>query len=183
MIVRPKERIEDRYGSVTDLTLFPIYQSREDYREEFGVDAPWDPSQPKKHWFDPEPEKHAKKRTLPGVGVFWEYPYSLLVDENGVQYPELVPLLVPDKLVRVVNISEGKANEPQLQADGRVGTTPPFAPPVPFPLRALRPNERLERGFGGVVRVVNTDIPPEASLDEIMALLRKIAADIESLKR
>lgn len=157
---------QPKYG-LHHLFLFPVYQTRADYKAATGEEPPpFDPTRPTQHWFDPEAAKSNKRVIV--------YERVLAVDERGVPRrdahgkPYFEELALPKTEAATVNIPyKQSANEP--------GTN---LPDVPVPCRALHQDEELDFDFGGVVIVRNKNFADETVVGFTVAdreLLRSIA--------
>lgn len=140
-----------KYG-LDKLYLFPIFQTREQYRDATGEEAPpFDPNRPPQAWFDPE-AKNSTKRVI-------VYEHALAVAENGLPkrnadgMPFLEPLALPKAEAATVNI-------PYKRAGNERGAD---APEVPCPVRPLDPQEELFFDFGGIPMVRNKTIAEAAN--------------------
>lgn len=155
---------------LSPLHLFPLYQTRADYKEAHGVDPPpFDPTRPPQHWYDPD----AAKR--PGRVVLYER--VLAVDERGQPMlgpdgkPFFEPLVLPKADAVTVNI-------PYKEAANEPGTDQPT---IPVPLRALLEDEELAIGWAGIVVLRRRSLwekavaAPTAWTEDDRRLLRAIA--------
>jgi|GEM_PF-522497 len=101
---------------------YPVYQSRDDYKQRTGKEAPeWDSKRAPKYW------EHAglttSRRTVVYDDALVVHPESgePMADENGKPYLE--PLVLPTAEAQTVNIPPNVANVPGANV-----------PPVPVPL-------------------------------------------------
>lgn len=161
-----------KYG-ISELFLYPHYDTREKYRAETGMEPPpFDPSRPPKQWFDPKAAQSTKRTVV--------YENVLAVDERGHALPGadgrpmLEAMVLRKEEAATVNIPlKLVANEP--------GTD---ALPVPVPLRALYEDEELAYDqFAGVV-VLNKKLMAEFVVygkydrDLLMAIARKLNVNV-----
>lgn len=155
------------YG-IHELYLFPVFQTREAYREATGQEPPpYDPHKPIKSWFDPKAADSPRRKVV--------YDNVLAIGENGYPLagpdgkPMLEPLVIDKEQAATVNIPPKKPGTPDQPVTGHE---------VPVPLRALAPNEELYFQFGGSVAVRNKDLVArmqEGFTFEDRALLHRIA--------
>lgn len=163
------------YG-ISELYLFPYYQTREQYTKATGKEPPeFNPNKPPKGWFDPAAVADASTRR----SVVYENVIAssdsgfAIAGEDGK--PALEALLLSKADAATVNIPlKNSANEPGAGV-----------PEVPVPLRDLEPEEYLDFGFGGNVIVRNrnyeTEIAANFSLqdrDLLKSIARKLGIDI-----
>lgn len=157
---------QPKYG-LHHLHLFPVYQTRADYKAATGEEPPpFDPTRPSQHWFDPEAAKSPKRVIV--------YERALAIDEKGVPKrdangkPYFEELALPKAEASTVNIPyKEAANEPSSGF-----------PDVPVPCRALHEDEELDFDFGGVVIVRNRNFRDDTVVGFTLAdreLLRSIA--------
>lgn len=157
---------QPKYG-LNQLYLFPVYQTRADYKAATGKEPPpFDPTRPSQHWFDPEASKSPKRILV--------YDRALAIDEKGYPKrdangkPYLEPLVLPKTEASTVNIPyKEAANEPSSGL-----------PDVPVPCRELHDDEELDFDFGGVVIVRNKNFADQTVVGYTAAdreLLRAIA--------
>lgn len=139
------------------LYLFPVYQTREQYKAATGKDAPlWNPNKPVKSWEDtnaPVPDEDGDVRYLM---------LALAADgrtpavKEGRPYLRLTRVKYADAVT--VNIPEKEFHNSLIQDAGALS---PFASlDVPVPCRELAPHERLKFGFGATVQVEQIDKAP-----------------------
>lgn len=133
--------------SIQTLYLFPVYQTREDYRAKVGTEPPpFDPAKPVKCWQDTAAHANPRRKIV--------YDNVLAVADNGVPLvdgdgkPYFEPLLIDREDAGTVNI-------PVKDFSGKQQEQPTVGVEVPVPVRALTPNEELVVGFGGLVTVRN----------------------------
>lgn len=134
--------------SIQTLYLFPIFQTREEYRNKIGNEPPpFDPSKPVKSWFDPQALSNPRRKIVYDNVLAQADNGAPLVDADGKPFFE--PLLIDREDAAAVNIPikdfTGQIPEQQTTAE----------PEVPVPMRALMPNEELVMGFGNLVTVRN----------------------------
>jgi hypothetical protein len=135
------------YG-ISNLYLFPLYQTREAYREATGKEAPpYNPLKPIKSWFDPKASENPRRKLVYDNVIALADNGQPLVDENG--RPFLEPLLIDREDAAAVNI-------PIKGFDRAPEPTTGFE--VPVPLRALEPGEELYFQFGGAIAIRNTTL-------------------------
>lgn len=140
-----------QYG-LSNLYLFPIYQTREAYHDATGLDAPlYDPSKPIKSWFDPKAlndPKFAQYRKI-------IYDRVLALAENGTPLvdgdgkPFFEALQIDKTIAATVNIphkAPGVPDEPTTGVE------------IPVPCRELQHDEELFFQFGGTAAVRNKTI-------------------------
>lgn len=130
--------------SIFKLFIFPVFQTREEYKAATGEDAPpWDPNQPIKNWFDPA-ARTTRSRTM-------LYDRVLLYDANGMVVPDETGKPTIDKLAL---LRETAAQVNMLPSERVVDYGPGSRmAPIPAPIRELKPNEELFFTFGGAVAV------------------------------
>jgi hypothetical protein len=173
MVIIPKysnNEIDVPRAPLSDLSLFPIFQTRTDYENFTGKPCPqYNPAKDAKYWFDPDPNSEWDE------GYWVIYPYSSDIEvKNGV--PVKPRKLVVKKVdVGTVNIPFGVTNEP---GTGNI---------VPFPIRKLTENEALEIGFGGAVTVINKKLvditeDPSKALKLVISKLDIIYSAVLSLE-
>jgi len=133
------------YG-LENLYLFRRYQTRADYQQATGAEAPpFDPTKRPKYWFDPTAKDSPRRNIL--------YDNVLVVGESGTAIPgpdgkPMLDLMTLPKLeAATVNIPpEGTEIE---AADSYEAL---------MPLRNLEPGEELIFQFGGLVAVKNVEL-------------------------
>lgn len=129
---------------ISDLYIFPSFQTRDDYFKATGEEAPeWDPNRPIKSWFDPA-ARNTNKRTF-------LYDLVLMYDKNGMVLSDAkgTPLLEQLALLR-----EEAARVNMLPREKMVDYGPGSkVAPIPVPMRPLKETEELVFTFGGVVAV------------------------------
>lgn len=134
------------YGLQT-LYLFPIFQTREEYKAVMGIDPPpFNPFKPLKSWFDPKAAENPRRKIVYDNVLALADNGTPLVDLNG--QPLLEPLLIDREDAAVVNI-------PVKDFSGRIQEQHPIGHEVPVPLRPLTENEELVIGLMGLVQVRN----------------------------
>lgn len=138
------------YG-IANLYLFPVYTTREAYKQATGVEAPaYDPSKPIKSWFDPAAAENPRRKII--------YDHVIAYGPNGMPEvgpdgkPFTEPLMIEREWAGTVNISPKSFS-----------ATGPTEPPVtgqevPVPMRPLEAGEELFLQFGGTVAVKNKDL-------------------------
>lgn len=134
--------------SIQTLYLFPVFQTREEYKAKVGNEPPpFDPSKPVKCWLDPQAHANPRRKIVYDNVLAIADNGAPLVDADGKPFFE--PLLIDREDAGTVNIpiKDFTGNIPEQQATGTE---------VPVPLRALMPNEELVMGgFGNLVTVRN----------------------------
>jgi hypothetical protein len=193
MVITPlnKVPIDKPLGTDLDLIIFPIYQTREDYRQQFGAEPPPpDPTLRSKYWFDPqysdieedngEVAVYQVVRRDPRTG-------KLVLDSLG--RPQIAPLVIPAYIAGRVNIPYGRANE--FPPDAVISRLAPY----PVPVRPLHGDEELRAPatpFSDSAVVVNVRLAAQQQdqaegftpddrirLKQIQALLEQISAKIK----
>jgi hypothetical protein len=137
------------YG-ISNLYLFPVYQTREAYKQATGQDAPpYDPAKRLKAWFDPTAASNPRLKII--------YDTVLSMDDQGhaIAGPDGKPMLEPQVIARD---EAGRVNIP-VKGPG-IPDQPYTGPEWPVPLRALEPNEELFFQFMGIPAVKNKDLFP-----------------------
>lgn len=163
------------YG-IHNLYLFPYYQTRDQYLNATGKEAPeFDPTRPPKFWADP-----STVETSPGR--------RNIVYENVIAYNERgLPIAGPDgkpmlESMALLKIDAASVNIPKKLAANEPGTDVPEIPP---PMRSLHPDEYLDFDFGGIVVVRNRNFdnqkPATFSIEDrelLRAIARKLGVTI-----
>jgi hypothetical protein len=135
------------YG-ISQLYLFPAFQTREAYRLATGMEAPpYDPSRPLKAWFDPKALENPRRKIVYENVIAYAANGAPLVGPDGK--PVLEPLVIDREIAATVNIPPKGPGLPEQPVTGQE---------VPVPLRPLASNEELFFQFGGSVAVRNTDL-------------------------
>lgn len=149
------------------LYRFPVFQTREAYRQATGREAPpYDPAKPPKSWFDPDAAANPRRRLVYETVVAYAENGFPLVDAEGK--PVLEPLVIDRDFAAVVNIPN-KLGSPDQTVSG---------PEIPVPLRPLESGEEMYLQFGGSVAVKNKALFDAVATTygaEDRALLRAIA--------
>lgn len=189
MIIRPKNTapIQTARGSLYDLILFPVYQTREDYAQDHDGRQPPepDPNLREKNWYDPQYQELTEDNGEVAIyRVLARDPKTGEPSYDAQGRPRIGTLVIPQYIAGRVNIPyKVSANEfPQDSAIMRLK-------PYPVPIRELHEDEELRRPDHpmGDVYVVNRrlekpaepDFPRLAeSMARIEALLEKIAAKL-----
>ncbi|MFN7542221.1 MAG: hypothetical protein ACK5TN_05450 [Acidobacteriota bacterium] len=129
---------------INDLYLFPFFQSRDDYSQATGEEAPaWDPSKPVKCWFDPAARNTNRRTFLYDIVLMYDKNGMVLSDAQGLPQTEQLALLREDA---------GRVN--MLPREKMVDYGPGSkVAPIPVPMRPLKETEELVFTFGGVVAV------------------------------
>jgi len=154
--------------SISELYLFRVFGSREDYQRVTGEEPPaYDPNRPPKFWFDPK-ALTSTRRTI-------AYDPVLATTNEGVPFsdqgkPMLDILLLTKEEAASVNIWHNQSGQPQ-----------PHLPPVPVPLRELQENEELFFLMPQVVSVRDKNMVQDAGMftAEDRSLLRAIASKLD----
>ncbi len=155
------------YG-LENLHLFPVYQTREEYKQATGQEPPpFDPTKDFKAWFDPQAAANPKRKIVYENVIAYAANGVPLVGPDGK--PMLEPLMIDRDFAGIVNIPP---KGPGMLDPVGTGME------IPVPLRALAPEEELYLQFGGTVAVRNKTVaasmePGFNSADR--ALLRAIA--------
>jgi hypothetical protein len=151
--------------SLSELHLFRTFQTIDEYRKATGEEPPpYDPTRPPKAWFDPS-ALASPRRTVVYEPVLAIGPQGqVLADSAGK--PMLDILLLSKEEAARVNIWHDQTGQPV-----------PMLPPVPMPLRQLKPNEELIFLYPEVVvvRDKSVEVDPGMFTAKDRALLRKIA--------
>ncbi|MBL8178353.1 MAG: hypothetical protein JNK48_26995 [Bryobacterales bacterium] len=160
------------YG-LAHLYAFPVYQTREEYRQKTGMEAPpFDPSKPVKSWCDPAAAAATRRKLV--------YDNVIAMADSGLPLagadgkPMLEPLMIDKDFAAVVNI-------PVKDFTGEIPEQKTIGVEIPVPLRALEEGEELYFGFGGVVMIRNTKEFEKIEvgfLHEDRLLLRAIASKL-----
>lgn len=160
------------YG-LANLYLFPVYQTREEYRQKTGMEAPpFDPTKPVKSWCDPAAAAATRRKLVYDNVIAMADTGLPLADANG--NPMMEPLMIDKDFAAVVNI-------PVKDFTGRIPEQASTGVEIPVPLRALEAGEELIFGFGGIVMIRNTKEFEEIKvgfLHEDRLLLRAIASKL-----
>ena len=171
-------------AGIETLYRFPVFQTREEYKQATGKEAPpYNPSLPVKSWFDPDPPKADEYGDVYYLGL------ALAADGRtpAVQAGSGLPFL---RKFRIKAEHAGVVNIPVKKFDGSVQDPGSFstlaALDVPFPCRNLLPEEELRFGFGATVQVhlkSTTAVPVEsgATDPEVKALLVAINSKLDVL--
>lgn len=137
----------------------------DDYRKATGEEPPpYDPTRPPKAWFDPNalgsPRRTVVYDPVLAVGSKGE----ILADQH--EKPMLDILLLSKEEAARVNIWHNQSGQPA-----------PSMPPVPMPLRQLKPNEELIFLYPQVVVVRDKSVEIDNGMftAKDRALLKKIA--------
>ncbi len=132
------------YG-ISNLYLFPFFQTREAYFAHTGKEAPpYDPNKPVKSWFDPKAAESSSRRIV--------YERTVAYADNGMPLigPDGKPFLEPMVLDRAVAANVNIAPKgPDLLDQPSTGLE------IAVPCRPLEPGEELYLQFGGTVAVRN----------------------------
>lgn len=131
------------------LYLFPVYQTREQYKAATGRDAPaWNPNLPTKSWYDPNPPP------ADDDGFVQYLMIGLGPDNKTPGVKEGKPYLRMTRILRTfamtVNIGP-KAFDGSIQDPGSLSKVADYE--VPVPCRPLAQDEELHFGWGGLVNV------------------------------
>lgn len=149
------------FFGIEKLYLFPVYHTREDYKNLTGLDAPtFDPNLPVKSWSHPNPDDGtgtsgtasaaSLKITYSRVIAYGEDGRSPLLDGGRPYFEELQLLKTWAKRVNIPpkDFSSGSSHQPDVSTLGE----------VPCPCRPLKPTESLVQQFGGAPRVFDTAV-------------------------
>lgn len=169
------------------LNLFPVYNSRKDYKAATGKDAPpFDPTKGIKTWADPNALSAPNGLAANGVqysGTFAIYPIQNFND-LATDKPDILPLSRADAAV---------LNLPDIDGTTLGGTAPPS---VLIPQRPLASDEAIGVNVGGMgIHIVNTTLQAHqqivqqaaaggftdddrAALNETRTILKQVAAKI-----
>lgn len=170
-------------AGIDTLYLFPVYQTREQYKAATGQNAPvWNPTKPIKSWFDPNPTNAdedgnvqylmlalGKDKKTPAVGT------------DGKPYLRLTRISAID--AATVNIAP-KDFSPDTRIVDPGALSPMASIEIPVPCRPLGTDEEFAFGFGATVQVrkKSTTTPPQsggtATVD--MAPVLRVLESIES---
>ncbi|MDX1982025.1 MAG: hypothetical protein SFV51_17265 [Bryobacteraceae bacterium] len=132
------------YG-ISNLYLFPLYQTREAYFQATGKEAPpYNPLKPIKSWFDPKASENPRRTIVYNNVIALADNGQPLADDNGKPYTE--PLLINRDDAGAVNIPVKDFNKPAEPTTG-------FE--VPVPMREMEEGEELYFQFGGAIAVRN----------------------------
>ena len=133
------------YG-LENLYLFRRYQTRADYQQATGAEAPpFDPTKRPKYWFDPTAKDSSRRNVV--------YDNVLVVSEFGkpIPGPDGKPMLdlltLPKMEAATVNIPPEGTN---IEGTDKYEEL--------LPLRDLEPGEELIFQFGGLVAVKNVEL-------------------------
>jgi hypothetical protein len=157
------------YG-ISNLYLFPVYQTREAYRQATGMEPPpYDENKPVKSWFDPRAMENPRRKIVYETVIAYAANGAPLVGPDGK--PVLEPLVIDREFAATVNIAP--------KAVGLKPDVPYTGEEIPVPIRPLEPNEELYFQFGGTVAVKNKELFGKLSESgftvEDRTLLRRIA--------
>ncbi len=142
---------------IGSLYLFPVYQTREQYKQATGKDAPtWNPNAPAKSWLDPNP---------PAPDEDGDVRYLMLAMAADGRTPAVKDGRPYLRLTRVNFADAGAVNIPAKDFHNSLiqdpGALSPFAAlDVPVPCRELATDERLKFGFGATVQVEKVSETP-----------------------
>jgi len=138
-------------AGIQNLYVFPVYQTREQYKAATGKDAPpWNPSKPVKSWLDPTPPPMSDadgdvRYLMLALGADGKTPAV----KNGAPYLRMTRVAHAEAIA--VNIPPKEFYDQRIQDPGALS---PFASlEVPVPCRDLLPDEELKFGWGGLVEV------------------------------
>ena len=135
------------YG-ISQLYLFPVFQTREAYRLATGMEAPpYDASKPLKSWFDPRALDNPRRKVIYENVIAYAANGAPLVGPDGK--PVLEPLVIDKEIAAAVNIPRKGPGIPEQPVTGQE---------IPVPMRPLAANEEFFFQFGGSVAVRNTDL-------------------------
>lgn len=162
------------YG-LSELYLFPVFQTREDFARIMGYEPPkYDPSRPVKSWMDAAALNSPIPRVLYERVLCLSEGGSPLADASNSPFFE--PLMLPKQIAATVNLKP-------KDFTGKFTELPETGVEVPVPCRDLLPEERLIFGLGGLVQVRNTKYPLDPTgnstfTEDDRAILYQIAAKL-----
>lgn len=137
------------YGLET-LYRFPVFQTREAFKQATGVDAPpFDPTKDFKSWFDPQAASNPRRKVVYDNVIAYAANGAPLVGPDGM--PMLEPLVIDREFAVTVNIAMKGVGVLDEHGTGH---------DVPVPLRPLDPEEEPYLQFGGTVAVRNKTLFP-----------------------
>lgn len=129
-----------QYG-VSDLGLFEVFETREEFLAKFGEAPPkFDELERPKYWFD---------TTVDLSDPESEVSYLIVRKVNGV--PKLMRTSMPVWEASRVNI-------PDTPEQGAAGVGPYIKTPRDLPIRDLKPGEALFIAFGGTPGIMRADL-------------------------
>jgi hypothetical protein len=138
----PPQPNRPQYG-VSDLALFELFQTREDYTAKFGVAPPqFDEREKPKYWFD---------STVDAEGD----------PEGQVDYTVIRNGAITPSRITMSNWEASRVNIPDSVQEGAAAVGPFVKKPWLQPVRNLLPGETLFVGFGGVTSVMRADLVVE----------------------
>lgn len=165
-------------AGISELYLFPIYNTREAYQAATGKEPPpYDPNKPIKSWFDPAAASSPKRNMVYDRVIAYAPNGMPEVGADGKPFTE--PLILAREWAATVNIS------PKVFSSAGVVDPPTTGQEVPVPLRALEPGEELFLQWGGTAAVKNTllfgDLPGSSTFTPhdrslLMAIAKKVGA-------
>jgi hypothetical protein len=160
---------QDGMYPLNSLYLFPVFQSRAEYFNVTGEQAPpWNPNKPVKTWFDPEARKTTRRTIIYDSALMYHENGALVVDPSGQPVLDTLALLKEEA---------GQVNmlPDEKMVDYGWGSK---VAQIPVPLRKLNSNEELVITFGSVVAVRDKsaaiDTPVHFTTSDRL-LLQKIA--------
>lgn len=130
------------------LYLFPVFQTREQFRQVMGYDAPpYNPSIPVKSWIDLGAQGSVQRNVIyQNVLALGDNGHPL-VNEKGEPFLEV--MLLKKEVAASVNLKP-------KSFDGSAVELPETGYEIPVPCRELLSEESLFLGFGGLVMVRNS---------------------------
>lgn len=161
------------------LYLFPVFQTREQFKQVMGYDAPpYNPSIQVKSWMDLSAQGSAQRNVIYQNVIALAENGQPLLNEKGEPFFEL--MLLRREIASSANIKP-------KSFDGSAVELPETGYEIPVPCRELLPEESLYLSFGGLVMVRNSKneakepapVPaPGDFTQEDRALLQAIATKI-----
>jgi hypothetical protein len=151
--------------SLSELHLFRTFTTIEEYRKATGeYPPPYDPAKPPKAWFDPTALQSVRRTVVYDSVLAIGAQGQVLADAAGKPMLDILALSKED--AAQVNIWHDQSGQPV-----------PAVPPVPMPLRQLKPNEELFFLYPQVVAVRDTTVEAETGMftGRDRVLLRQIA--------
>lgn len=155
---------------LSSLYLFPVYQTRDEYRLKTGREAPpFNPARPVKSWEHPAAVNNVSRKVV--------YPWVIALDDHGRPLtdergrPFFEPMMLDREDAATVNI-------PAKDFSGRLPEVATVGIEVPVPCRGLAEEEELTLfGPGGLVMVSLPEdrLTPVSFTIEDRNLLRAIA--------
>lgn len=133
---------------------FPVFQSTEDaLKENLHVDI-YDPNQPRKHWFDPNPKVNADGECEYKV---FKYAGNIVQVDPTTGLPKFTTLRISPELAKRFNIYDPQFHNSQVP-DIEKGS-------IPIPIRELKEDEMWKFGFLSEPTIVKKEAKPVVSTD------------------